>query len=51
MSRTDLPAPPLTAEGAPHSDLPADQLARLRNADALLHVVRAFEDDTVPHRC
>jgi hypothetical protein len=28
--------------------MPADQLARLRNADALLHVVRAFEG-TVPH--
>ena len=24
-------------------------LARLRNADALMHVVRAFEDDEIPH--
>jgi GTP-binding protein YchF len=45
----DLPAPAMAAEGAPHADIPADQLARLRNADALLHVVRAFSDDTVPH--
>jgi hypothetical protein len=30
-------------------DIPPDQLARLRTADALLHVVRAFHDDTVPH--
>jgi GTP-binding protein YchF len=45
----DLPAPSVSAGAAPHGDIPADQLARLRNADALLHVVRAFEDDTVPH--
>ncbi len=44
----DLPAPPPT-EGATANDLPADALARLRNADALLHVVRAFEDPVVPH--
>ena len=44
----DLPAPPPT-EGATANDLPADALARLRNADALLHVVRAFEDPAVPH--
>jgi hypothetical protein len=45
----DLPAPAASADIAPHGDIPADQLARLRNADALLHVVRAFEDDSVPH--
>ena len=44
----DLPAPPPT-EGATANDLPADALARLRNADALLHVVRAFDDPAVPH--
>jgi len=44
----DLPAPPPT-DGATANDLPADALARLRNADALLHVVRAFEDPAVPH--
>ncbi|MGZ6344243.1 MAG: DUF933 domain-containing protein [Candidatus Limnocylindrales bacterium] len=46
----DLPAPPSAVEGhGGANDLPADQLARLRNADALLHVVRAFEDPVVPH--
>lgn len=45
----DLPAPPTSTDGRPASDIPADQLARLRNADALLHVVRAFEDPAVPH--
>lgn len=49
VTYVDLPAPAMTAEGAPHGDIPADQLARLRNVDALLHVVRAFESDTVPH--
>ncbi len=48
MTYVDLPAPPPT-EGATANDLPADALARLRNADALLHVVRAFEDPAVPH--
>lgn len=46
----DLPAPPSSTEGrAGTEELPADQLARLREADALLHVVRAFEDAAVPH--
>ena len=46
----DLPAPPASSEGRVGTDeLPADQLARLREADALLHVVRAFEDPAVPH--
>jgi len=49
VTYVDLPAPATTAEGEPHADIPADQLARLRNADALLHVVRAFENDAVPH--
>jgi GTP-binding protein YchF len=49
VTYVDLPAPPMAADGQPRSDIPADQLARLRNADALLHVVRAFEDDAVPH--
>ena len=29
--------------------MPADHLARLRDSDALLHVVRAFEDPATPH--
>ena len=46
----DLPAPPASSEGRVGTEeLPADQLARLREADALLHVVRAFEDPSVPH--
>lgn len=50
VTYVDLPAPPSLADGGQLSaDIPADQLARLRNADALLHVVRAFEDPSVPH--
>lgn len=46
----DLPARPASTEGRVGTEeLPADQLARLREADALLHVVRAFEDPAVPH--
>ncbi|MGD0019845.1 MAG: redox-regulated ATPase YchF [Candidatus Limnocylindrales bacterium] len=46
----DMPAPPASTEGRVGTEeLPADQLARLREADALLHVVRAFEDPAVPH--
>ncbi len=46
----DLPAPPASSEGrVATEELPADQLARLREADALLHVVRAFENAAVPH--
>jgi hypothetical protein len=46
----DLPAPPASSEGRVGAEeLPADQLARLREADALLHVVRAFESAAVPH--
>jgi GTP-binding protein YchF len=49
VTYVDLPAPPAAPDGSPAADFPADQLARLRNADALLHVVRAFEDPTVAH--
>ena len=49
VTYVDLPAAATSAEGEPHADIPADQLARLRNADAMLHVVRVFENDTVPH--
>ena len=49
VTYVDLPAPATAAEGEPHADIPADQLARLRNADALLHVVRVFKSDTVAH--
>ena len=49
VTYADLPAPPPSAGRDRPSDIPPDQLARLRNADALLHVVRAFEDPQVPH--
>jgi ribosome-binding ATPase len=48
VTYVDLPAP-ATHEDGPRGDLPADQLARLRNAEALLHVVRLFDDPAHPH--
>ncbi len=46
----DLPAPPASTEGRVGTEeLPAEHLARLRDSDALLHVVRAFENPAVPH--
>ena len=50
VTYADLPAPPASSEGRVGTEeLPADHLARLRDSDALLHVVRAFEDPAVPH--
>ncbi len=50
VTYVDLPAPPRVEGGhGGANDMPADQLARLRNADALLHVVRAFESAAFPH--
>src|SRR5829696_10190014 len=50
VTYVDLPAPPASSEGhIGTEDLPADHLARLRDSDALLHVVRAFEDPSNPH--
>jgi hypothetical protein len=49
VTYVDLPAPPTSADGIEAAEIPADQLARLRTADELLHVVRAFEDPAVPH--
>jgi hypothetical protein len=46
----DVPAPPGAAEEAVTAEeLPAEVLGRLREADAFLHVARAFEDPSVPH--
>jgi len=46
----DLPAPPASSEGhVGTEELPAEHLARLRDSDALLHVVRAFENPAFPH--
>ncbi|HSL97754.1 MAG TPA: redox-regulated ATPase YchF [Candidatus Deferrimicrobiaceae bacterium] len=50
VTYVDLPAPPPSHEGhVGTEELPADHLARLRESDALLHVVRAFDDPSVPH--
>jgi GTP-binding protein YchF len=50
VTYADLPAPPASSEGhVGAEELPAEHLARLRDSDALLHVVRAFEDPSVPH--
>jgi hypothetical protein len=50
ITYVDLPAPPASSEGhVGTEDLPADHLARLRDSDALLHVVRAFDDPSHPH--
>src|SRR5207249_10918860 len=50
VTYADLPAPPASTEGRVGTEeLPAEHLARLRNSDALLHVVRAFDDPAVPH--
>src|SRR5664279_6657481 len=50
VTYVDLPAPPASSEGRIGTEeLPAEHLGRLRDSDALLHVVRAFDDPTVPH--
>src|SRR6185312_1075024 len=50
VTYVDLPAPPPSTEGhVGTEDLPPEHLARLRDSDALLHVVRAFDDPSNPH--
>jgi GTP-binding protein YchF len=50
VTYVDLPAPPPSTEGhVGTEELPAEHLARLRDSDALLHVVRAFDDSSHPH--
>lgn len=50
VTYVDLPAPPASSEGRIGTEeLPPEHLARLRDSDALLHVVRAFEDPSNPH--
>jgi GTP-binding protein YchF len=50
VTYVDLPAPPPSTEGRVGAEeLPPEHLARLRDADALLHVVRAFENVALPH--
>ena len=46
----DLPAPPASREGHVGTDeLPAEHLARLRDAEAMIHVVRAWDSAAHPH--
>ncbi len=50
VTYVDLPAPPASTEGhVGTEELPAEHLARLRDAEALLHVVRAWDDPARPH--
>ena len=50
VTYVDLPAPPASTEGRVGTEeLPAEHLARLRDSDALLHVVRAWDDAAHPH--
>src|SRR5215203_6836573 len=50
VTYVDLPAPPPSSEGhVGTEELPAEHVARLRESDAMLHVVRAFEDPSNPH--
>jgi ribosome-binding ATPase len=49
VTYVDLPGLAGAADGHAQGDIPAEQLARLRTADAFLHVVRAFEEPSVPH--
>jgi GTP-binding protein YchF len=50
VTYVDLPAPPASSEGRVGAEeLPPEHLARLREADALVHVVRAWDDPVHPH--
>jgi ribosome-binding ATPase len=50
VTYVDLPAPPPSSDGRVGTEeLPAEHLARLRESDALLHVVRAWDDAAHPH--
>ena len=50
VTYVDLPAVPPSSEGRVGTEeLPAEHLGRLRDADALLHVVRAWDDAAHPH--
>jgi hypothetical protein len=50
VTYVDLPAPPPSHEGhVGAEELPAEHLARLRDSDALIHVVRAWDSEAHPH--
>ena len=49
ITYVDLPAPPASTEGRVGAEeLPAEHLARLRDSDALIHVVRAWDSAAQP---
>ncbi|HEY3334440.1 MAG TPA: redox-regulated ATPase YchF [Candidatus Limnocylindrales bacterium] len=50
VTYVDLPAPPASTEGhVGAEELPAEHLARLRDSDALIHVLRAWDSAAHPH--
>ena len=50
VTYVDPPAPPPSSDGRIGTEeLPVEHLARLRDADALLHVIRAWDDPAIPH--
>jgi ribosome-binding ATPase len=50
VTYVDLPAPPASTEfHVGTEELPAEHLARLRDSDALIHVVRAWDSAAHPH--
>src|SRR6186997_1365475 len=50
VTYVDLPAPPASSEGwVGAEELPAEHLARLRDSDALIHVLRAWDSAASPH--
>ena len=50
VTYVDLPAPPASTEfHVGTEELPAEHLARLRDSDALIHVIRAWDDTAHPH--
>ena len=50
VTYVDLPAPPASTEfHVGTEELPAEHLARLRDADAMIHVVRAWDAAAHPH--
>jgi GTP-binding protein YchF len=50
VTYVDLPAPPASTEGhVGAEELPAEHLARLRDSDALIHVIRAWDAAAHPH--
>jgi GTP-binding protein YchF len=50
VTYVDLPAPPASSDGKVGTEeLPAEHLARLRDSDALIHVLRAWDSVASPH--